>query len=151
MGTKAVLKIESFSFFRQFSFHDNRVVQSSHYCTSLVYSGIQFFVLPSVTRKCNPSTSRYLNFSTCFSVAPFTCNTHWSQCFLKDEVPQFWPCLFSFRRCCMHLQSYLLRAGGQILWKKAEPNHQRKADDWFLQFPIVAHSSAWLHLSIQFM
>ena len=27
------------------------------------------------------------------------------QGFLKDEVPQFWPCLFSFRRCCMHLQS----------------------------------------------
>ena len=51
------------------------------------------------------------------------------QGFLKDEVPQFWPCLFSFRRCCMHLQSYLMRAGGQILWKKAEPNHQRIADD----------------------
>ena len=27
----------------------------------------------------------------------------------------------------MHLQSYLLRAGCQILWKKAEPNHQRIA------------------------
>ena len=39
------------------------------------------------------------------------------QGFLKDEVPQFWPCLFSFRRCCMHLQSYLMRAGGQ---KKAK-------------------------------
>ena len=25
----------------------------------------------------------------------------------------------------MHLQSYLMRAGGQTLWKKAEPNHQR--------------------------
>ena len=24
----------------------------------------------------------------------------------------------------MHLQSYLMRAGGQSLWKKAEPNHQ---------------------------
>ena len=29
----------------------------------------------------------------------------------------------------MHLQSYLMRAGGQILWKKAEPNHPRIADD----------------------
>ena len=44
-------------------------------------------------------------------------------------LPKFWPCLFSFRRCHMHLQSYLMRAGGQILWKKAEPNHQRIADD----------------------
>ena len=51
------------------------------------------------------------------------------QGFLKDAVPQFWPCLFSFRRCCMHLQSYFMRAGGQILWKKAEPNHQQIADD----------------------
>ena len=56
------------------------------------------------------------------------------QGFLKDEVPQFWSCLFSFRRCCMHLQSYLMRAGGQILRKKAEPNHQRIADDWFCNF-----------------
>ena len=56
------------------------------------------------------------------------------QGFLKDEVPQFWPCLFSFRRCHMHLQSYLMRAGGQILRKKAEPNHQRIADDWFCNF-----------------
>ena len=28
----------------------------------------------------------------------------------------------------MHLQSCLMRAGGQILWKKAESNHQRIAD-----------------------
>ena len=28
-------------------------MQSSHYCTSLAYSCIEFFVLPSVTRKCN--------------------------------------------------------------------------------------------------
>ena len=43
------------------------------------------------------------------------------------EVPQFWPCLFSFRRCRINLQTYLMRDGGQILWKKAEPNHQRIA------------------------
>ena len=30
----------------------------------------------------------------------------------------------------MHLQSYLMRAGGQILWKKAEPTHLRIADDY---------------------
>ena len=56
--------------------------------------------------------------------------------------------LFSFRRCCMHLQSYSMRAGGQILWKKAEPNHQRIADDWFCNFLSWHISSAWLHLSI---
>ena len=28
----------------------------------------------------------------------------------------------------MHLQSYLMRAGGQILRKKAEPNHLQIAD-----------------------
>ena len=59
---------------------------------------------------------------------------HTDQRFLKDEVPQIWLCLFSFRRCCMHLQSYLMRAGGQILWKKAEPNHWQIAEDWFCNF-----------------
>ena len=34
----------------------------------------------------------------------------------------------------MHLRSYLMLAGGQILWKKAKPNHQRIADDWFCSF-----------------
>ena len=52
----------------------------------------------------------------------------------KIEVPQFWPCLFLFRRCHMHLHSHLMRAGGQILWKKTEPSHQRIADDWFCNF-----------------
>ena len=46
----------------------------------------------------------------------------------------FWPCLFSFRPCHMHLQSYLIRAGGQILRKKAEPTHQRIANNWFCGF-----------------
>ena len=57
------------------------------------------------------------------------CRSIYDQGFLKDEVPQFWPSLISFRRCCMHLQSNLMRAGGQILRKKAEPNYQRIADD----------------------
>ena len=66
--------------FQQFSFHDNRTVHSSHYCPSLANSGIQFFVLPSVTRECNPKILELHveKFLTCFSVAPFTCNTHWS-------------------------------------------------------------------------
>ena len=51
------------------------------------------------------------------SVSLYSLVIRTDQGFLKDEVPQFWPCLFSFRRCCMHLQSYLMRAGGQILWK----------------------------------
>ena len=54
--------------------------------------------------------------------------------FLKDEVPQFRPCLFSFRGCRLHLQSYLMRARDQILWKKAAPNHQGIAHDWFCNF-----------------
>ena len=40
------------------------------------------FHLWSSSSSCLPSlvnaTPRYLNFSTCFSGAPFTCNTHWS-------------------------------------------------------------------------
>ena len=90
---------ENWEIFRfwQFLFHCNRIVQSSHYSTSLVYSGIQFFVLPSVTRKCNPKILELLYMLQCHSI--------YDQGFLKDEVPQFWPSLISFRRCCMHLQS----------------------------------------------
>ena len=47
--------------FLQFSFHDNQIVQSLHYCASLAHSGIQFFVLPSVTRKCNPKILKLLD------------------------------------------------------------------------------------------
>ena len=67
-------------------------------------------------------TPRYLNFSTCFSVELLIrlLATRTNQGFLKNEPARFWPCLFSFRRCDVHLQSYLMRAGGQILWKKAK-------------------------------
>ena len=51
--------------FWEFLFHDNRVVQSSHYCTNLVYSGIEFFVLPSVTSKCNPKILELLYLLPC--------------------------------------------------------------------------------------
>ena len=82
------------------------------------------------------------------SVSLHSLATRTDQGFLKDKVPQFWSCLFSLRRCRMHLQSYLMRVGGQILWKKAEQNHQRIANDWFCSFRSWQHSSAWLHLSI---
>ena len=75
-------------------------------------------------------TPRYLNFLTCFSVAPFTRSTHWSG-FLERWSISVLACLFSFWRCCMHLQSYLMRAGGQILCEKAEPKYQQIADDCF--------------------
>ena len=34
----------------------------------------------------------------------------------------------------MHLQSYLMHAGGQILQKEAEPNRQQLTDDRFCNF-----------------
>ena len=117
--------------FRQFSFYDNRVVQSSHYCIRFAYSSIQFFILPSVTRQCNPKiTQTFLPASVLLHLLV----ARTDQGFLKDEVPQFWQHWFSFRRCFMHLQSYFTCAGGQIVWKKAEPNHQRIADAWFCNF-----------------
>ena len=132
-GNKNCFEKWELCLFWQFSFHDNREVQSSYCCTCLAYSGIQLFVLPSVTRKCNP---KVLELLLPASVTLHSLVTRTDQGFLKDEVPQFWPCLFSFRRCCMNLQSYLMRTGGQILWKKAEPNHQRITDDWFCNFQL---------------
>ena len=43
-GNKNYFEIESFAFFLQFSFRGNQIAQSSHYCSSLVNSGIQLFV-----------------------------------------------------------------------------------------------------------
>ena len=65
--------------------------QSSHYCTSIISSGTQFLVLPSVTCECLPKILEL--FYPLHSLAIRT-----DQGFLKDELPQFWPCLFSFRR-----------------------------------------------------
>ena len=53
-GQKLYWKLRALPFLT-ISFHDNRIVQSLHYCTSLANSGIQFFILPSVARKCNPT------------------------------------------------------------------------------------------------
>ena len=70
------------------------------------------------------------------SVSLHSLATRTDQGFLKDEVPLVWQCLFSFRRCCMHLQSYLIGGGGQIPWRKAESNHQLLADNWFCYFQL---------------
>ena len=70
-GYKNDFEIWALCLLQQFSFNDNQIVQSLHYCTILVHSGIQNVVLSSVTGECN---SNKLN---CFNVAPFICNTHW--------------------------------------------------------------------------
>ena len=59
------------------------------------------------------------------------------QCFSKAKVPQFRPCKFAFRRCHMQLQRYLLCAGDQIAWKKAEPNHLQIAGNLFRNYPSL--------------
>ena len=133
--------------FWQFAFHDNRTVQSSHYCTSLAYSGMQFFILPSVTRKCNP---KILELFICFSVVPFTCSTHWSG-FLQRWSTSV-PAVLIFILAVLHASAKLFNAR----WRpdsveesktKSSANSRRL----ILQFPVRAHSSAWLHLSLQFM
>ena len=92
-----------FCVFRQFSFHDNRIVQSSHFCSSLANSSIQFFVLLSIARKCNPKMLELLLLFQCRSVH---LQHAVDQRFSKDEVRQFWLCLFSFRRRRMSHKIY---------------------------------------------
>ena len=66
--------------FRQFSFHDYRIVQSWHYCTCFASLGIQFFVLPSVTRECNPKILELLYLLQC-------CFIHLSPGFQRENFP----------------------------------------------------------------
>ena len=119
-----------FCLFRQFLFHDNRIVQSSHYALALPIR-VSILCLASRHSWMQPQgtwTSLHASVSH-HSLAKIT-----DHGILIDEIPQFLPCLFSFRRCHMHLQSYLMLAGGQILWQKAQPNHQRIAGDWFCNY-----------------
>ena len=142
-GDKNCFKNWELWLFRQFSFHDNRVVQSSHYCTTLAYSSS---CLPSLVN----ATPRYLNFSSCFRFAPFTCNTHWSG-FLEKWCTSDLAVLI-FIPAVLHASAKLFNArwrpdSAEESRTKSSANSRRL----ILQFPIVAHSSAWLRLSIQFM
>ena len=93
---------------------------------------------------------RYLNFSTCFSVAPFTCNTHWSA-FLERWSTSILAVLI-FIPAVLHTSAKLFNAR----WRPDSEEESRTKSSansrgLILQFPIEAHSSACLHLSIQFM
>ena len=109
MGTKTVLKIESFAVF------GNSRFMITEKCKARI-TALALPIWVSSSSSCLPSlvnaTPRYLKFSICFSVAPLHV-TRTDQGFLKDAVPQFWPCLFSFWQCCMHLQSYFTLEGSK--------------------------------------
>ena len=121
--------------FRHLSSYDNRIVRSSHSCSSLASSGVH---CPALRLAFRHSWMQPQDTWTSLpsSMSLHSLATRTDQCFVKDEVSQVWPCLFSFRWCCVHLQRSLLRAGGQILWKKAELSRQRIADDWFWNFRL---------------
>ena len=63
----------------------------------------------------------------------------------------FWRCLFSFRRCHVHLQSYLNARWRPDSVKESNSKSLANSRRQILQFPIVAHLSAWLNLSVQFI
>ena len=54
------------------SSHNYWIVWNFHYCNCPANWDTRFFVLPSVTRKCNPKDTW-----TCFCVAPFSGNKRW--------------------------------------------------------------------------
>ena len=147
MGTKTALKIESFAFF------DNSRFMTTEQCKARI-TALALPIRVSNSSSCLPSlvnaTPRYLNFSTCFSVAPFTCNTHWLG-FLKRWSTSVLAVLI-FIPAVWHASAKLFN----VRWRPDSVEESRTKSSangrrLILQFPIVAHSSAWLHLSIQFM
>ena len=130
---KAILKFCTIKQMFKFSFHENYIGQSSHYTALALQIRVSSFVScpPPVVNE----TPRYLKFSICFSVALFTYKKNWSG-FLERWSISVLTAFILFWRCHMLLQSYLIRKWGQILWKKAESNHQRIADDRFCDFRL---------------
>ena len=71
-----LLKIESFAFLDKPRFMITKLCKAR--ITALDLSIRVSSFLPCFSSLVN-ATPRYLIFSTCFSVAPFTCNTHWPE------------------------------------------------------------------------
>ena len=146
-GDKSCFENWELCLFRQIWFYENRIVQSSHYFTSLAYSDIQFFVLSSVTRKWNP---KILELLYLFPYRLLTCSTLWSG-FLEGRstsvlaVPIFIPAVW---RASAKLFNAPWRPDSV---KESRTKSSANSRRLILPFLIVAHSSAWLHLSIQFM
>ena len=114
-------------------------------------TALALLIWVSSSSSCLPSlvnaTPRYLNFSTCFSVAPFTCNTHWSG-FLERWSTSILAVLI-FIPAMLHASAKLFNAR----WRPDSVEESRTKSSansrgLILQFPIEAHSSACLHLLI---
>ena len=134
--------------FRLFSFHDNQIVLSSHYSTSIANAGIQFFVLPSITRECNPKILELLYLLQCRFI-----HLQWELIwvFWKMKNLGFLTVLI-YIPAVSHAPAKLFYAywrpdSVKESWTKSSANSRRL----ILQFPFVAHSSTWLHFLIQFM
>jgi len=106
-------------------FHDNRILQISHHCTSFAQSRVQFFVLPSITRESLPhDTWTFYLFQWCSTHLPWTVE-HWSR---------FIPAL-----------SHAAAKSFNARWRpdSVEESKSRSSANnkrLILQFPIVAHS-----------
>ena len=143
MGTKTALKIESFAFF------DN----SRFMTTELCKARITVLALPirvssssSCLRSLVNATPRYLNFSPVPAlVSRDSLATRTDQGFLKDEV------YLSFCRAYFHSGGVTCICKANLkCWRPDSVNESRtkspvNSKRLILQFPIVAHSSAWLH------
>ena len=147
MGTKTALKIESFAFFDNSRFMTTELCKARITALALpirVSSSLSY--LPSLVN----ATPRYLNFSTWFSVAPFTCNTYWSG-FLERWNTSVLVVLI-FIPAVLHASAKLFNARWRSDFEKeSRAKSSANSRRLILQFLIVAYSSSWLHLSIQFM
>ena len=105
METHTVLKIESYAFF------NNSRFMTTEYCKACITApALPIRVCSSSS--CLPSlvnvTPRYLNFSTCFSVAPFTCNTHRSG--FLETCSTFYLAVLIFISAVSHASAKLFNA-----------------------------------------
>ena len=146
MGTKLFWNLKALPFLTILVlWQPNR--QSLHYCISFAYLGIEYFVLPSVTRECNPKILELLYLLQCRSIhlqhALIRVSWRWSTSVLT---------VLLFILVALHASAKLLNArwrAGSV--KESGTKSSANSRRLILQFLIEAHSSTWLHLSIQFM
>jgi len=127
---------ENWELFQQFSFHDNRIMQSLHHCTNFAHSSVQFFVLRHLWILLQDTWM-----SSYVSVMLHSLAMNTDQCFSKDEVPvsstSVLVVLILSHHCNMQLQrSHLMHVGDQIQWKKAKSDYLRTTNNWSCNFQL---------------
>ena len=149
MQTKTVLKVKSFVFF------DNSRFMNTEYCKAPITS-LALLIRVSSSLSCLPSlvnaTPRYLNNKCLLQCCSIHLQHALIRVFERRSAGASVLAVLIFIPAVSHASTKLFNARRRAdAVEKSRSNSSANSRRLILQLPIVTHSSAWLHLSIQFM